>query len=452
MAYKRIGKLPVGESHESGTADIHINNGGMYADLVNAYKDQPQGISDYLKQFAKKAPEYARSIASDIPKALASGVTSFLDVPSNITQGAFNALGLKHAPPVPTFRKGIESVAGKEALEPSSESGKNLKEFADTVGSLMFPIPALGGVKAAKVIKGSLLGQGGKALSKAYGYSEETGEKLKTALQLGYNLFGEKWFKGRGAEGLNTLKKELPESHKFGADLVENKIKEIRKDFLNVGSTKAESKPLMDSLLADLETSIHKGKSSYPLLKAWKEDMPEHIFQMQKTGSKRAARYMTDLVKTIDKTIETSPEIPANLRNLYRDSNQLYSHAMAYEKIRDYIKDAAGTKVGKFIANPVTLAISGMVAPQYVIPTLLKAGVGITGATAAHTLYGVATKPGVRKALVRIFADASKQLAPDVIRRHLKDLDSEVSKSVSQIQSQNQSQKKYKRIGKLSIA
>lgn len=479
MAYKLVGRLPQGDVHEPNANPIHSDNGGMYDDLIAAYKDKPQNMSDYISQFAGKIPGYAKSVAADIPKAVASGVTSFLDVPTSLIKGAANIYNRAIIPPEalakrdkglmaererlskiaeseagrpgPSFRSGIESVVGKEALTPKTEVGKNLKEFADTVGTLTFPLPGLGGMAVKSAAKVAAPAQAIKGLSKSFGgASEETGEALKTGSMLLFNLLGQKGIKKQGAEGFEKLKKELPDTKKFSVTPLESKIKEIQKDFLNVGSMKAESKPIMDSLISDLQTSIHDGKSSYPLLKAWKEDMPEHIFQMKKTGSKRAAKYLTDLVKTIDKTIETSPEIPKELQKLYSNSNQLYSHAKSYEKVRDYIKEAAGTKVGKIVANPITGILVGLAAPQYIMPTLAKVGLGVTGATAAHTLYGIAAKPGVRNALARVFASSAREVAPEVLRRHLKSLDSEVSKSVNQQQSDQSVQKKYKLVGKLN--
>ncbi len=474
MAYKLVGRLPQGDANEPNSSAVHSGDGGMYDDLIAAYKDKPQNMSDYISQFAGKIPGYAKSVAADIPKAVASGVTSFLDVPANLMKGAQNIYNRAIIPPEslakhdkglmaererlskvaqteaerpgPSFRRGIEAVGGKEILTPKTEVGKNLKEFADTVGTLTFPLPGLGGVAVKSAAKVAAPAQAIKGLSKTFGASEGTGEALKTGSMLLFNLLGQKGLKSQAGEGFEKLKKDLPTTKKFSVAPLENKIKEIQKDFLNVGSMKAESKPIMDGLIADLQTSIHDGKSSYPLLKAWKEDMPEHIFQMKKTGSKRAARYLTDLVKTIDKTIETSPEIPKNLQGLYKNSNQLYSHVKSYEKVRDYIKDAAGTKVGKIVANPITGVLVGLAAPQYILPTLAKVGLGVTGATAAHTLYGIATKPGVRNALAKVFASSAKQLSPDIVRRHLKQLDTEVEKSVSE-QKQN---KKYKLIGKLN--
>lgn len=479
MPYKLVGRLPQERTNESTNDSVPNNSSGMYADLINTYKDQPEGISGYLTDLYNKGPEYIKSIAKDIPKAALSGITSFLDVPSNLIKASANLYNRAIIPPeslakhdkglmaererltkvaqqeaerpAPSFRRASESLLGKENIEPSTELGKNLKEFADTVGTLVFPLPGLGGVALKQASKITAPAQAIKGLSKSFGgVSEETGEALKTGSMLLFNLLGQKGFKKQGAEGFNKLKQELPESKKFSVAPLESKMKEINRDFLNVGSSKAESKPLMEKILADLETSIHDGKSSYPLLKAWKEDMPEHIFAMQKTGSKRAARYLTDLVKTIDKTIETSPDIPEKLQDLYRNSNQLYSHAKAYEKVHDYIKEVAGNKYGKLVANPITGVLVGLAAPSYVLPTLGKAGVALTGATAAHTLYGIATKPGVRNAMARVFASAAKELGPEVVQRHLKNLDKEVTKVSPEFSQQSATPKRYKKVGKLA--
>ena len=465
MAYKLIADLSEGKENASNSksrTDTHRS--GMHDDLIKAFENQPSNTSDYLSHFAQGAKEFAK----DVPAALASGVTSFLDVPGNALKGAIGLYGKAVIPKEqrekqqleghwPTFEGGLESLVGKENLTPKTEAGKHAKEFAQTVGTVLFPLPGIKGAGLAKTLKGAGAGQAAKIGGKAFGLSEESGEGLKTLTMLGYNLLGKDGLQKQAGNIRDYIKEQLPKSKKFQVPEIANEIKHVRDNFINIGaqpfkgrqlpSAAVTAKPVVDNLLGQLEIDAKNG-ISYPQLQAWKESLSDQIHKFKVDGNKQAAKYLTNVANKVKDSIENNPEIPKNLRSLYKESNQIFTHVKQFEKIKDYIMDHKGKAAGLG-----TLALVGLGAykPEKIFPAIAGTLGVAAAAKVGHQALGIFTKPGVAKALGRTFAAASKENVAQ-FARNVKIYNDEVNKEVAKLPKSESAagKKRYKVIASLA--
>ncbi len=448
------------------------DKGGKYDELLQSFEEQPSGPSDYLSHFARNAGAYAK----DIPKALASGITSFLDVPSHLMKTASNLYNQAIIPPEsltrhdkglakererltkvsesesqrpgPTFQRGLESLVGKENLAPQTEFGKNAKEFADTVGSVLFPLPG-GNMKISKALIGTGIGQGAKYLSKTFAHATEgQGEALKTLGMLGFNLLGKDGLKAQASKMRETVKEQLPKTKRFATPAITDEIKKVKDEFINLGAQAVKgvkdpnsvvaAKKTVDNLLQQLETDV-KGGMSYPKLQAWKESLSDQIHKFQKNGDSKAAKYLIGVSNKVKGSIENNPEIPEHLRDLYKESNGLFTHVKQFEKIKDFIMDHKGKAA---IGSVVALAGLGAFKPEKIFPAVAGSVGALALGKGGHQVWGIFTKPGVAKALGRTFAAASKENVAQFVK-NAQTYNKEVEKEVAKLQKENEPQEEY---------
>ncbi len=476
MAYKVIslGSEPKRKTNELvAHNDTNGTDSDMYDELLKSFEEPSSSPSGYLSHFAQNAGQYAK----DIPKAIASGVTSFLDVPSNLIKGASNIYNRAIIPPEslarhdkglqaererltkvaeseanrpgPTFQRGLESLVGKENLAPQTEFGKNAKEFADTVGSVLFPLPG-GGMGLKKALTGAGVGQAAKYLSKVFGHATEAqGEMIKTLGMLGFNLLGKDGLKAQASKMRDTIKEQLPKSHKFKVPNIASEIKDAQSNFVNIGAQPVKgikdpnavvsAKKTVDNLLSQLSTDIEHG-ISYPQLQSWKEGLSDQIQVFKKNGNKQAARYMTNVADAVKDSIANNPEIPAHLRKLYKESSGLFTHVKQFEKIKDFIMDHKGKAAG---ASVLALAGLGMFKPEKIFPAVASSLGALALGKGGHQVWGIFTKPGVAKALTRTFASASKENVAQ-FAKNVQVYNKEVEKEVAKLQKSGGTKKRYK--------
>jgi hypothetical protein len=405
-------------------------------------KDIPKAVSGVVSGFAdvplNLAKGYIASQSSQIPHKLRSGNTEIAKREQEEADRNYERLSGK----IPTGKQALESVLPEGTLESNTNAGKHLHEAAETFGSYLFPLPgskigSLGGLARAGIA--STAGQAAKLGNEYFGGSEDMGNKFKLGAQFGVNLLGSEGIRKQAARFYKNIQESVPKGLRVSNKPLTDVINKIRNTFTGVGDVGVESKVKLDDILSRAQDLGYNGKTSVKDLIDFKQDLGQRYSELKKLGDKRALPYFVEFNKGINNLLKNNPEVPKNIARSLSDADQIWSHIANYEKIKGFIKGIPGVRK---ILSPSTALLAGIINPQATIKAIAK-GIPIAAAAStigkgAHEIYGILSKPGVRRAYGRLFTEAANKSVPGVIKE---------AKTIEKMISRKKEEGRYEVIG-----
>lgn len=260
----------------------------------------------------------------------------------------------------------IEELAGK----PKTAIGKQLGGYAETLGSMLSPIPGVQGIGLAKAAKQAGVGQIAKWASQQIGFGERGSDRFKLASMVMYTLLGRKGPLTEASQIYNEGKKHLPKSLTASTGPLKKIGEELEKNFDPTIMRDAKSQQTYNKLLDNFRDLTDTSK--VPVANVWefKKKIPEMVDQASKY-SNSAANPFYELSDKLSQWIKSHPDVPVEARKAIKIGDELWSGYSNITKTYNTVKDAAL----KFkTLSAATLGILGIKAPA--LAALAAAGVG----------------------------------------------------------------------------
>jgi hypothetical protein len=414
-----------------------------YISFLDENSEDQQGIQSQIAPSERVSGGMMETL-KDIPRVAAQGVKGAVQVPVRAAEFA-TSFGKKPELPKDYYKgRGLtpEQEARSEAVmklgarpktsesiehitpKPKTAVGKQAGEYAETLGSLLVPLPGMQGVALGKAAKLAGVGQIAKWASQKVGASEKTSDGFKLGSMLLYSLGSRGGPIKEASKIYEEGMKHMPSSVKVSSEPLKKMIKDIEESFSPEIMANAKSKKVLTNVLNSFEDLISTPKVAAKDILEFKKLIPEAVQEASKYGGK-AAVPLYDLSKKLSSYLKSSAEIPEQARKALKIGDELYTGYNNIMKTSKTIKDAALKLKGLSLG---TLGILGLGT---------KATTGIVGTIgAAKTGYAFAkemlTNPSIRHHFAKTAQLAARESTGPLLKE-LTMLDNAVKKQEKRV-------------------
>jgi hypothetical protein len=406
-------KMPQGQQKESGLTPYLKDIPSIAVAGAAGAAGVPAGIESLFHNITKKpelpTPDYERLADLGVPQERLEKLKELQQVPEQ-----------RRLPSTEEIKSGIGKLVGERSVTPQTEAGKEIGEAAETIGSMLFPLPFLGATKLVKATKIAGAGQLAKFASKQIGLSEDAADKVKLGTMLFTGILGQNGPRKEAARIYKELEKQTANSF-VPRDEVRKISDKIIQEFAQKGLAEAHpgKKALMEvadrlSLLGETGPKV-----SVSDIIDFKRDLADKAKELAKYGS-RTQGMVKKLGADLNNLLKKSPSVPKDIADALSSADSLYSGSKNISKVFQTIRDLP--TVGK-IAAPTTLALLGFYSPEKALK-LLPVGAALAGGGA---LYQIAKSPALQKHYASIISSAAKDLKGPTLK-HIKKFDEELNK------------------------
>ena len=250
----------------------------------------------------------------------------------------------KTAEYLPTSEQAKEKIGEylpEGTTKPEGEIEEFLHEFAEDVGSLLFPLPGSSAKFGKKLLDSGLtsgLGNAAKYISKAFNADPETGEKLKIGTMLLTSIGRGDKLKEQSSKLYGELEKEAAGIN-ISSKPIDKIINKIEREYTQRGQRLASSsKEVVQKQLNALKDSkIGDFHAVTDLIKSKKDIYNEIARLYGQQGFAEARKELKGIAKHLNDITKSSKFVPRNVANLSYEADKLYVGMKQADNIKTWI-------------------------------------------------------------------------------------------------------------------
>lgn len=396
----------------------------------------PELLSERKSEKEKRPSEplSSESVLSDIPKVAGQFAKGFAEVPANIrdivmrnaTPEDFTSLeemkkwGFKPTKEQENRFNKLKSLTNKapkafEKIEeltekPKTAVGKQAGQYAETLGSMLSPVPGLQGIGLAKAATQAGVGQIAKWAAQTIGAGEGVGEGFKLGSMLLYTLLGRGGPMAEASKIYNEGKKFIPRDVKASTGPLRKIGEELEKSFDPSIMKDAKSQQIYNKMLDNFRDLTDYSK--VPIVDVWdfKKKIPEMAEQASKYSSS-AVRPFDQLGKELGRYLKSHPDVPEAARKAIKIGDELYT---GYNNIIKTAKNAWNVVKNLKSLSAATLGLFKI--PKATIGLGAAGAVGVAGKTAYTFAKELFKNPSIRHHYVKTIQLAARESKGPLIK------------------------------------
>lgn len=419
---EQVPEQPQAQPKESNILGMLKAGAGGFAGVPRNVIDMIKGVRESSTQAARKAfltPEQ-QQMAQQSPG-------------EKLVGGAFGA-AQKVLPQTETVK---ESLGYQQ---PTDKYEQAAHQFAEDIGSMLFPFPGSGGRKiATQALRAAGIsgaGNAAKFLTQEISGDQSLAEKVKLGTML-ITSFGLQDKPRQQAERMYQQLDELvPSAQPISSSPIRNLSQMIEDKYSGIGDIGSPGKQAMNDVLRRMERISSGPRTDLKELIAFKKDAPARWKEFAKLD-KTAQHWLGRLEEGISNSLKKNPDVPKDISRLLTDADEIWSGMSKTNRAIKYMKSL--TPIAKLAGGATGAA--GVLGAVLFPEQAKKAGMGALGAAALsspvigyNVMKDIIQKPALRSAYTNMMASALKENAANTVRyakRFNKEADNALSKGKS---------------------